>query len=91
MYYILFYKTVENFIERRAPYRQEHLDYANAAYERGVLVMAGALDEPADSAVLVFKGDESIVAEEFAIHDPYVKNDLITEWQVRPWTVVIGG
>ncbi len=53
--------------------------------------MAGALDEPADSAVLVFKGDESIVAEEFAIHDPYVKNDLITEWQVRPWTVVIGG
>ncbi len=54
MYYILFYKTVENFIERRAPYRQEHLDYANAAYERGVLVMAGALDEPADSAVLVF-------------------------------------
>jgi len=91
MYYLLFYETVENFVEKRAPHRQEHLDYANAAHERGVLVMAGALDEPADRAVLVFKGDESVVAEEFARHDPYVKNGLITDWQVRPWNVVIGG
>ncbi len=91
MYYILFYKTVENYLEKRAPFRQVHLDHAKAAYERGDLVMAGALDEPADSAVLVFKGEESNVAEEFAKNDPYVKNGLITEWQVRPWTVVIGG
>ncbi len=91
MYFLLFYKTVDNYLERRAPYRQEHLDYANAAYERGVLVMGGALDEPVDGAVLVFKGDDASIAEDFASHDPYVKNGLITEWQVRPWTVVIGG
>ncbi len=91
MYYILFYKTVDDFIEKRAPYREEHLDYANAAYKRGVLMMAGALAEPADSAMLVFKGEGAIVAEDFAKHDPYVKNGLILEWQVRPWTVVIGG
>jgi uncharacterized protein YciI len=91
MYYILFYKTVDNFVERRAPYRKEHLEYANAAHDRGFLVMAGALDEPADGAVLVFQGEDSTVAEDFAINDPYVKNGLITEWQVRPWTVVIGG
>jgi len=53
--------------------------------------MAGALAEPADSAVLVFKGDGSFVAEDFAKHDPYMKNGLITEWQVRLWTVGIGG
>ena len=91
MYYILFYKTVENYVERRAPYREEHLEYAIAAHERGSLVMAGALSEPADSAVLVFKCDEPAAAEEFARNDPYVKNGLIVEWQVRPWTVVIGG
>ena len=91
MYYILFYKTVENYIERRAPYRDAHLAYANAAHERGELVMAGALDEPADSAVLVFKGEGPSAAEKFAQNDPYVKDGLITEWKVRPWTVVIGG
>jgi hypothetical protein len=91
VYYILLYKTVENYVERRAPYRDAHLAYANAAHERGELVMAGALDEPADSAVLVFKGEGPSAAEKFAQNDPYVKDGLITEWKVRPWTVVIGG
>ena len=91
MYYILFYKTVDNYVERRKPIREEHLAYANAAHERGELVMAGALAEPVDGAVLMFKAEEPSVAEEFARNDPYVKNGLITEWQVRPWTVVIGG
>jgi hypothetical protein len=91
MYYILFYKTVDNYVEKRAPYREEHLAYAKAAVERGALVIAGALAEPVDGAVLVFKGDGPSIAEDFAKNDPYVKNGLITEWQVRLWTVVVGG
>jgi uncharacterized protein len=91
MYYILFYKTVDNYVERRIPYRADHLAYATESHERGELFIAGALAEPADAAVLVFKGDDPAVAEEFARNDPYVKNGLITEWSVRPWSVVIGG
>ena len=91
MYYILFYKTVDNYVERRAPYRQDHLACAKAAHERGELFMAGALADPADGAVLVFRGEGPSKAEEFARNDPYVKQGLITEWKVRPWTVVIGG
>ena len=91
MYYILFYKTVDNFIEKRAPYREKHLALVDVAHAGGTLVMAGALAEPADGAVLVFKGEGPFVAEEFAKNDPYVVNGLIKEWKVRPWTVVIGG
>ena len=91
MYHILFYKTIENYVEKRVPYREEHLAYAKAAHKRGTLVMAGALGNPVDGAVLVFKGEEPTVAEEFAQNDPYMKNGLIIEWEVRPWTVVIGG
>lgn len=91
MYYILFYKTVDDYITRRAQYRDEHLKLANAARERGELFMAGALAEPPDSAILVFKGDSPKIAEDFARNDPYVLNGLIVEWKVRPWTVVIGG
>jgi uncharacterized protein YciI len=91
MYYILFYKTVENYVERRKPFREEHLQLAMEAYHNGAIVMAGALADPADEAVLVFKGNSPAVAEAFARNDPYVKNGLIIEWTVRPWTVVIGG
>ena len=90
MYYILFYKTVEDYVEKRAPYREDHLKYAQEAHQNGTLILAGALSDPVDSAILVFKGESSAVAEEFAQNDPYVINGLITEWQVRPWTVVIG-
>jgi uncharacterized protein len=90
MYYILFYKTIDNYIEKRAPFREEHLKMAQKAHHNGSLVMAGALAEPADSAILVFRGNGPEVAEQFAVNDPYVKNGLIAEWNIRPWTVVIG-
>ncbi|BBE16701.1 hypothetical protein AQPE_0844 [Aquipluma nitroreducens] len=89
-YYILFYTTVDNYVEKRVPFREEHLNLAQKAYQNGSLVMGGALDDPADSAMLIFKGDSPEVATEFAQNDPYVKNGLITEWKVRPWVVVVG-
>ena len=89
MYYVLFYKTIDNYIEKRAPFREEHLRLANEARSNGSLIIAGALADPADEALLVFKGDSPQVAEEFAKNDPYVKNGLITEWRVRLWTVVV--
>jgi hypothetical protein len=43
MYYVLFYKTIDNYIEKRAPFREEHLKLADAARNNGTLIMAGAL------------------------------------------------
>jgi len=89
MYYILYYKTVEDYVNRRAPFREYHLAYAREAHARGDLVMAGALADPVDEALLVFRGNGPQVAENFAKNDPYVRNGLIPEWHIRPWTVVI--
>ncbi len=91
MYYILFYDYVADYMERRGAYRPDHFALASAAHERGELVIAGALADPPDRGVLVFKGDGPQVAENFARHDPYVLNGIVTRWEVRPWTVVIGG
>ncbi|HSJ68343.1 MAG TPA: YciI-like protein [Anditalea sp.] len=88
-YFVLFYKTVDNYIEKRAPFREEHLRLADDARQNGYLVMAGALADPADEALLIFQCETAEVAESFAQNDPYVKNGLISEWKVRPWTVVI--
>ncbi len=88
MHYILFYKTVENYVERRAAFRPDHLGLVGEFHSDGRLVMAGALADPADGAVLIFRGDTPAAAHEFVNRDPYVKNGLITEWSVRPWIVV---
>lgn len=91
MHYILFYDVVEDYIAKRAQFRESHLEHARKAHERGELVLAGALADPADGAVLVFNGPLPDAAEAFAKSDPYVLNDLVTSWRVRKWMTVIGG
>src|SRR4051812_10640386 len=66
VYWILFYDLVDDYLERRQQFRDDHLGRARAAHERGELVMAGALADPADGAVLVFRADSPAVAEAFA-------------------------
>ena len=90
MHYLLFYDVVDDYETRRVPLRKEHLTHAREAHARGELVLAGALAEPADGAVLVFKGDSPAVAEAFARSDPYVAAGVVTRWWVRPWTTVVG-
>ena len=89
MHYILFYDVVDDYIIRREKFRSLHLKHAKEAHERGELVLAGALTEPADGAVLVFRGSPEN-AEKFAKTDPYVLNGLVTKWRVRKWSTVIG-
>jgi len=88
-HYILFYHLVEDYVARRGPLREQHLTLIRAARERGELVLAGALANPVDAAVLVFRGPSKDAAEAFAQADPYVKNGLITAWRVREWTAVV--
>jgi len=89
-HYALFYEVVDDFIARRRAYRDEHLRLAREAHARGELVLAGALADPADGALLIFQGESPTAAEAFARQDPYVKNGLVTAWKVRNWTVVVG-
>ena len=89
-YFALFYDVVEDFLSRRSAFRQEHLRLAHEAHRRGELVLAGALADPADKALLVFRAADRSAVEEFARNDPYVVNGLITRWEVRSWAVVIG-
>ena len=90
MHYILFYDVIDDFVTKRAQFRAPHLELAQQAYKRGELVLAGALADPADGAVLVFHSPSPEPAEAFAKADPYVTNGLVTRWQVRKWNTVIG-
>jgi uncharacterized protein len=90
MHYLLIYDLAPDYLERRALLRDEHLALAWQAHERGELSLAGALADPVDRAVLLFRGDSPAAAEAFAAADPYVRHGLVQSWQVRPWTTVVG-
>jgi uncharacterized protein YciI len=89
-HYVLEYDVVDDYANRRAPFRQLHLGLVRDAHARGELRFAGALGDPPDGALLVFRSESPSVAEDFARRDPYVINGLVTAWRVRPWTVVAG-
>jgi hypothetical protein len=88
-YYLLFYHVVDDYVARRAQFRDDHLRLARAAHERGELILGGALSDPADAALLVFRAADKSVVENFVQADPYVINGLVKKWEIRPWTVVI--
>ena len=90
MHFLVTYQLSPDYLERRGAFRSEHLALAWAAHERGDLVLGGALADPADRAVLLFRGESPAAAEAFARADPYVRNDLVASWEVRPWTTVVG-
>lgn len=89
-YFVLFYEVSDDFVARRTPFRHEHLRLVDEAHARGELLLAGALSEPADRALLVFRCADRATPEAFARRDPYVLNGLVQRWEVRPWNNVIG-
>jgi len=89
-YFALIYYVVEGFVPRRTPFREEHLRLVGEAHRRGELLLAGALGDPADRALLVFHTPDRTTAEAFVRNDPYVSNGLVTRWEILPWAVVTG-
>ena len=84
-HHILFYEYVEDVLERRAPYREAHLERIRA---RDDIVMAGALGDPPHAAAIIFKGTDPEQIEEFARSDPYVEGGLVVESRVEAYKVV---
>lgn len=90
MHFLLIYEVVSDYVERRTLYRKDHLSLIQKSFDAGEIVLAGALADPSDGAVLVFRGAGPEAAERFAQNDPYVLNGLVTSWRVRKWNTVVG-
>lgn len=90
MHYLLFYDVVDDYVTRRVLLRAAHIGHAREFVARGEMVLGGALANPPDGAVLLFRGTSPEAAERFATTDPYVLNGLVKKWHVREWTTVLG-
>lgn len=89
-YFALLYYVGAEFAQKRGPHREPHLKLVFEANRRGELMYGGALGDPPDRALLVFRSDDRSVAENFAKADPYVTSGLVSRWEVQPWNIVCG-
>jgi len=89
-HFLLFYEVSADYVEKRAEFREAHLRKAWESNARNEMILGGALADPIDGAVILFRGESPAVAENFAKSDPYVQNGLVTRWYVREWSTVVG-
>lgn len=89
-HYLVIYETAPDYMARRGLFRDAHLAHAWAAEARGELILGGALADPPDRAIILFQGDGPEAAIAFAENDPYVREGIVSRWEVRPWTTVVG-
>lgn len=89
-HFALLYDMVENFVERRKPFREAHIQHINEAHARGLIAMAGPLGDPPDGGLLIFRAESQGTVEDWVRTDTYVTNGIVVGWRVRPWNLVIG-
>jgi uncharacterized protein len=87
--FILEYVYVADILEKRTPYRPDHIKLAED-YNQEKLIISGGPFNPPTGAVFVFSAEGKETVEEFVAKDPYVAAGLVTSFSIREWNVVIG-
>lgn len=54
------------------------------------MLLGGALQDPIDEGVLIFKADTRVEIEEFVSQDPYLKAGLLEDFNIREIMIVAG-
>jgi uncharacterized protein YciI len=87
-HHLLLYDYVEDALERRGPYREEHLARIRAGQQDGRIVMAGAIGDPPEGGAIVFRGVEPEAIEAWTEEDPYVTGGVVTGKRILLWNLV---
>lgn len=82
--YVMWGSYCENVLEKRDPYRQDHLDGLAKLKEQGILITLGPTQDLTKVFGIYEAPDETTVREAIE-NDPYWKNGIWTEYDVKEW------
>ena len=86
--YVMWGSYCEDVLEKRAPYRQEHLDGLAAQKESGVLITIGPTKD-LTKVFAIYDADSEDTVRQLVENDPYWKNGIWTEYEIREWSQAI--
>ena len=82
--YVMWGTYCEDVLERRAPYRQAHLDGLAAQKQAGVLITIGPTKDLA-KVFGIYDAEDEATVRQLVESDPYWKNGIWIEYDVREW------
>ena len=89
--FLLRYDYIPEVLEKRGPYREEHIALAKQCIEEGTCLSGGPTGEVGmevpTGALFIFTNADS--AMNYAETDPYVANGIVTRYSIEEWNVVV--
>ena len=83
--FVLWGTYCEDALEKRAPFREEHLNRLSTMKERGILITLGPT-KCSRYVFGIFEATSSDVVKEILQDDVYWKEGIWTSLEVYPWT-----
>jgi uncharacterized protein len=82
--YVLWGSYCEDVLEKRAPYRQAHLDRLKTLKEAGMVVTIGPTQD-LTQVFGVYEAADEAAARQLVEEDPYWQNGIWTEYNLKEW------
>jgi uncharacterized protein len=82
--YVLFGSYCDDVLEKRAPYRQAHLDRLRQLKEQNILVTIGPTKD-LTKVFGVYDAPDEVAAKKLIEDDPYWKAGVWTEYTIKEW------
>ena len=74
----------ENVLEKRVPYRQDHLEGLAQQKASGVLITLGPTKDTT-KVLGIYEAQDEATVRQLVENDPYWKNGIWTEYLVKEW------
>ena len=82
--FIMWGSYCENALEKRTPYRQDHLDGLASQKQKGILITLGPTKD--NTKVFgIYEAASEREIKELIEADPYWKNGIWTEYEIKEW------
>ncbi|WP_088893329.1 YciI family protein [Leptolyngbya ohadii] len=82
--YVLWGRYCENVLEKRAPYRQAHLDRLSQLKDEGKVITLGPTKD-VTRVFGVYEAETEDAARQLVEDDPYWQNGIWTEYELLEW------
>lgn len=86
---VLEYAYIPDVLEKRGPYRAEHLELAQSLIAQDRCLAGGPFTDGGNPAGAYFWFTSDEAAREFVSKDPYAANGIVTGHKIYEWSVVV--
>ncbi|HTL89317.1 MAG TPA: YciI family protein [Leptolyngbya sp.] len=86
--YVVWGSYCEDVLEKRAPYRQAHLDGLAKQKEDGILITIGPTKD-LTKVFGIYQAETESIVRNLIESDPYWKHQIWTEYEIKEWIQAI--